>query len=496
MTRSRVFLFLSLMAGVGSAANLSLQELRSHLTSRNASWTAGETSVSRLSEQEKKNLLGLQLDEGFGDVFKAAKPQALNRALPSKFDWRSKDGVNYASPMLNQANCGSCVAFSAIAALETQMNITNNTPHSPWAFSPQHLFSCGGGACQNGWHPMMAVQFMQKNGVPDETCFPYSSGGDGKDLACSQTCTDSSKRTLKITGYTQPSFFFQDQNAVKEALMKGPLMTSMVVYEDFIFYKGGVYKHATGSQLGGHAITMMGWDDSAKAWIVRNSWGEEWGEKGYFRIAYDDASGLGNQTWGIQVPSSKGFVSLGGLRDRSVLSGHVTLNLESTVSGTKDINLSVSKDDKTVYWANGKPGSRVSVDTTQFPDGKYTVAAMADTASGKVGSQPRTIYVLNGSHQGSVEFTNVTEGETITENKELEIATTGRPVPYTSITFKAVNMTTGEENIRSTYTVLPEMKMLWRAQYLKNGDYLVKLEAKVGDKVTVESKSFKVKVAH
>jgi len=270
----------------------------------------------------------------------------------------------------------------------------------------------------------------------------------------------------------------------------------MVVYEDFIFYKGGVYKHATGSQLGGHAITMMGWDDSAKAWIVRNSWGEEWGEKGYFRIAYDDASGLGNQTWGLQVPSSKGFVTLGGLRDRSVLSGKVTLNLESTISGTKDINLSVSKDERTVYWANGKPDTRISVDTTQFPDGKYTVSALADTASGKIGSQPRTIYVLNGAHQGSVEFKNVTDGETITESKELEIATTGRPVPYTSITFKAVNMTTGEENIRSTYTVLPEMKMLWRAQYLKNGDYLVKLEAKVGDKVTVESKSYKVKVAH
>jgi len=99
MTRSRVFLFLSLLAGVSSAANLSLQELRSQLTSRNASWTAGETSVSRLSEQEKKNLLGLQLDEGFGDFFKSAKPQVLNRALPSKFDWRNKDGQNYVGPV-------------------------------------------------------------------------------------------------------------------------------------------------------------------------------------------------------------------------------------------------------------------------------------------------------------------------------------------------------------------------------------------------------------
>ncbi|MFM8269547.1 MAG: C1 family peptidase [Pseudomonadota bacterium] len=495
MTGSRILVFFSLFATLGSAANLTLRDLKNQLARRGATWSAGETSVSRFSEQEKKNLLGMQLDEGFGDVFKSKNP-VQNRALPSKFDWRNKDGVNYASPMLNQANCGSCVAFSAIGALETQMNITNNTPHSPWAFSPQHLFACGGGACQNGWHPMMAVQFMQKTGVPDESCFPYTSGGDGKDLACSQTCSDASKRSIKITGYSQPSFFFQDQNAVKEALMKGPLMTSMLVYEDFIFYKSGVYKHTTGSQLGGHAITMMGWDDSAKAWIVRNSWGEDWGEKGYFRIAYDDASGLGNQTWGIEVPSTKGYVSLGGIRDHAVLSGVVSLNLESTINGTKDIDLTVNKNDEVVLWTSAKNRERVSIDTSKFPDGKYTISAVADTASGKVASQPRVVYVLNGTHQGSIELTNVTEGETLTEQKELQIKTTGKPVPFTSVTFKAVNLTTGEENVRSTYTVLPEMVMLWRAQYLKNGDYLVKAEAKVGDKVQVESKSYKVKINH
>lgn len=496
MTRSRVLFCLSIIASVSSAANLTIQDLKNHLANRGATWSAAETSVSRLSDREKKNLLGLQLESGFGDVFSSAKPQSRNRALPAKFDWRNKDGVNYASPMLNQANCGSCVAFSAIGALETQMNITQNTPHSPWAFSPQHLFSCGGGACETGWHPMMAVQFMQRSGVPDENCFPYSSGGDGKDLACSQTCSDAGKRTFKISGYSQPSFFFQDQNAVKEALMKGPLMTSMVVYEDFIFYKSGVYKHSTGSQLGGHAITLMGWDDANKAWIVRNSWGEDWGEKGYFRIAYDDASGVGNQTWGLEVPSAKGFVSLGGLRDQSVLSGLVNIDLESTVSGTKNIDLSVERDDKTVFVGGGKTTNSISVDTTQIPDGIYKMKAVADTSAGKVMSQPRTVYVLNGSHQGSVELTNLTEGETIAEKKELEIKTSSRPVPFTSITFKAVNLTTGEENLRSTYTVLPEMKMLWRAQYLKNGDYLVKLEAKVGDKVTLESKSYRVKVAH
>lgn len=208
---------------------------------------------------------------------------------------------------------------------------------------------------------------------------------------------------------------------------------------------------------------------------------------------------MGNQTWGIQVPSPKGFVSLGGLRDQTVLSGTVTVDLSSTVSGTKVVNVRMNKFGSKalpLFESSGKSGSRITVDTTKFPDGVYEIQAVADTTGGEVTSQPRTIYLLNGSHQGSVSLVNVNEGEVITDSKEIELKTSGTPVPFTSISFKAVNLKTGEENIRSTYTVLPEMKMLWRAQYLENGDYLVKLEAKVGDKVTVDSKAYQVKVSH
>ena len=496
MTKHLLVLGLSVSATVSLAANLTLNQLQKSLVHRGATWTAESNRVSNLNDTEKKNLFGLQLDEGFQDVFKAPQNKERVQILPSKFDWRNKDGVNYSSPILNQANCGSCVAFSAIGALETQMNIERKTPNSPWSFSPQHLFSCGGGACQQGWHPMMAVMFLQRTGVPDETCFPYTSGGDGKDLACSQTCSDANNRSLKISGYSQPSFFIQDAAAVKEALMKGPLMTTMMVYEDFLFYKSGVYKHSEGEQLGGHAITLVGWDDEAKAWILRNSWGEEWGEKGYFRVAYDDTSGIANQTWGLQVPSSKGFVTLGGLRDYDVLSGKVELKLESTVSGTKTVDVNVKSKDRSIFWTSGRNGDRIVVDTTKFADGVYTVLAQADTSTGMVLSQPRTLYILNGPHSGSVQLMNLSDGETLTDGKELDIQTTGSPVPYTSIKFKAVNLKTGAENVRSTYTVLPSMKMLWRAQYLENGDYRVTVEAKVGDKVTVETKPITVKISH
>jgi cathepsin B len=65
------------------------------------------------------------------------------------------------------------------------------------------------------------------------------------------------------------------------------------VFEDFFQYKSGIYSHITGSYAGLHAVTLMGWgtetpSSSSSApidyWIVKNSWGEDFGENGYFRI--------------------------------------------------------------------------------------------------------------------------------------------------------------------------------------------------------------------
>ncbi len=59
------------------------------------------------------------------------------------------------------------------------------------------------------------------------------------------------------------------------------------VYEDFLSYKSGVYKHVTGSMLGGHAISIIGWgtESGTDYWLVRNSWNTDWGANGYFKIA-------------------------------------------------------------------------------------------------------------------------------------------------------------------------------------------------------------------
>ena len=102
----------------------------------------------------------------------------------------------------------------------------------------------------------------------------------------------------------------RDVNSVKEALQKGPLVTTLSVYADFMSYGGGVYKHVTGDELGGHAISIVGYDDTKQAFIVRNSWGQEWGENGFGYVAYDDTSGVGDETWLYEMPSLGGAVAM------------------------------------------------------------------------------------------------------------------------------------------------------------------------------------------
>ena len=58
------------------------------------------------------------------------------------------------------------------------------------------------------------------------------------------------------------------------------------IYEDFLTYKSGVYKHVTGKLLGGHAVAFIGYgtDAGTDYWLVKNSWNSEWGDGGTFKI--------------------------------------------------------------------------------------------------------------------------------------------------------------------------------------------------------------------
>ncbi|KYG65830.1 hypothetical protein AZI86_01785 [Bdellovibrio bacteriovorus] len=281
----------------------SIKVLNKKIQDSQGQWVAGRTSVSDLSWAEKRAMMDSSLLPHPEVQFEIPDEGIKAFATPISIDWRNKDGKSWLTPIRHQGSCGSCLAFAATATLEAQYKITQNKSYK---LSPQFLFSCGGGVCKKGWYPNQAAKFLLNTGVTDESCLPYMSSG-GSDISCSRACGDSSKRAVKISSFSLPTDNARNLSAIREALQRGPLVTTMAAYNDFMNYRGGIYKRVSNSLVGGHAIVIIGYNDKDRYLIIRNSWGTSWGERGYGRISYDDTSGIGATTWKYEVPKAKVF---------------------------------------------------------------------------------------------------------------------------------------------------------------------------------------------
>lgn len=223
-----------------------------------------------------------------------ASPEVQRAAdqLPPAFDWRDVNGVNYLSPVRNQGSCGSCYAFSSVGMMEARLRLrTNNTVQT--MLSPQDVVSCSGlsQGCDGGFPFLIAGRYAQDYGLVDEQCAPYT----GKDSSCPRESCD----RVYSSGYRYVGGYYGGCNEaeMKLALVQnGPVSVSFEVHPDFMHYKSGVYHRvALESELDpppyfeevNHAVLLVGYgvDPSGeKYWIVKNSWGQDWGENGFFRI--------------------------------------------------------------------------------------------------------------------------------------------------------------------------------------------------------------------
>ncbi len=196
----------------------------------------------------------------------------LDKAPPLKVDWRD-DGM--VSAVKDQGNCGACVAFATCAAMESALLIGEGVSMT---LSEAHLFFCGAGsnACENGWDFLPAIDRAKDVGVCSDAVLPYTDSGVCEDVPSE----------AKITDYSV-SHSSRDR---RKALEAGPVIAGMKVYRDFLFYKSGIYEHATGEMVGLHAVCIVGYNDVERYWIVKNSWGSDWGEDGFARIAYGQSS--------------------------------------------------------------------------------------------------------------------------------------------------------------------------------------------------------------
>ncbi len=215
---------------------------------------------------------------------------------PTSWDWRDAEyeGISgdWTTEIKNQGSCGSCYAFGSYASLESLIKIKSKDPFLSVDLSEQFMVSCGeewvdGILGCNGAYFVPTFEFLEQFGAIPETCFPYVSGGSGYVPPCSDKCPNWQDLLIEIDGWGVVS---SDVESIQNALIQyGPLVTTMVVYDDFHSYPGGIYEHpGSDPDPTNHIVCIVGYDDSQGYWICKNSWGTGWGENGWFRIAYGD----------------------------------------------------------------------------------------------------------------------------------------------------------------------------------------------------------------
>ena len=267
-------------------ANNNMKALNDSIKKKKYHWSAGPTSVSELSSEAQKSLLGLHVS----DAELKANEKAIESAnelmafrapvsAPASIDWRNKGG-DWTTSIKNQSSCGSCVSFAVAATIESAINIKCNNAGLDKDLSEAHLFYCGcGNCCSTGWGFSSALDFCKNTGIALETSFPYTPGN--------QPCNTAVTPYIKLTGWSQTLSIADRKNMLST---KGPMVAGMAVYQDFYSYNTGVYRHTSGSLVGYHAISVVGYDDADECWICKNSWGTGWGDNGWFKIGYGECS--------------------------------------------------------------------------------------------------------------------------------------------------------------------------------------------------------------
>jgi len=229
---------------------------------------------------------------------------ASAKSLPVSFDWRSKDGHSYIGGVRSQGSCGSCYAFGASAAAEGSYNVATGNYDSncsdfseayiAWCLSEMPAYSSHFSGCNGADYDYQELQALVDVGIVDESYFPYV---DSDNQSCAAGTVDAPK--TKFENWYRVGC--ADYDAIKTAIMTyGVVDAAVYVTTDFQNYSGGVYSDNNTSCSGNpcyntttnHAISLVGWGhDATKGdyWILRNSWGDSWGEGGYMRLAVSSA---------------------------------------------------------------------------------------------------------------------------------------------------------------------------------------------------------------
>jgi C1A family cysteine protease len=287
-----------------------LEEIKAKIKHNDYSFTVEHNRIFDLPASQKEKLFNRRAPRfprtAYPEPDIGPLARKLSRKLnpPPKFDWRDYNGHSYIGPVRDQGYCGACYAFGATAAAEGAYNRVKGLTDQncadfsesfiAWCLSrlpeySDHFFGCDGAD-----YDYMELEALTQQGIINENVFPYTGTDPG---AC--------------THWDEPAVVFQswhrvpcsDINAIKTAIMTyGVVDAAVYVTSAFEAYSSGVYEDDStacdaapcSDTATNHAIALVGWDDNPPeggggSWILRNSFGSDWGEDGYMRIRYGSA---------------------------------------------------------------------------------------------------------------------------------------------------------------------------------------------------------------
>ncbi|XP_026543723.1 cathepsin K [Notechis scutatus] len=240
------------------------------------------------SEEVVQKMMGLKVPPSRTQNNETLYVPDWEKRVPDAVDYRKK---GYVTPVKNQGQCGSCWAFSSVGALEGQLKKKTGKVLN---LSPQNLVDCvtSNSGCGGGYMTNAFEYVKDNRGIDSDVSYPYI----GQDESCMYNPTG---KAAKCRGFREiPE---GNERALKRAVARiGPVSVGIdASLSSFQFYSRGVYydENCNAGNIN-HAVLAVGYGSQkgTKHWIVKNSWGEEWGDKGYIFMArnMDNACGIAN----------------------------------------------------------------------------------------------------------------------------------------------------------------------------------------------------------
>ncbi len=287
----------------------SIDDIRLKIELNGYDFTVDTNRVFNLSPDQKKSFFTrrspayprlLAQTTDYGPLGKLLGDTPTN----STYCWTNVSGHSYIGPVRDQGDCGSCYSFGACAAAECTYNwaVGRNDANCVdfsesfiiWCLATLSAYSSHFSGCDGADYDYYELQALTVEGVTYESNFAYRVTDPG-------SCTHWSDPRITMSSWHRVPC--NDIGAIKTAIKNfGAVDAAVKVTSAFQAYSSGIYQDSNTGCSGSpceyttsdHAISLVGWNDNGDAtnngyWILRNSWGASWGEKGYMRIKYKSA---------------------------------------------------------------------------------------------------------------------------------------------------------------------------------------------------------------